>query len=352
MAKTGLLLINLGTPDHADTKAVYRYLKQFLNDPRVIDLPGLLRWVLTNLLIVPFRTRKSTAAYAKIWTTAGSPLLVNSIKLKNALACQLGAQYQVELAMRYGQPNIPSAIARLKNCTQIIVLPLFPQYSSAATGSAIENLLTTVRKSWNIPTLQIHKDFYEHPGFIAAYADLIATHTAAKHVDQFIFSYHGLPERHIDKSHCAALCNKIDACPEITEHNAYCYRAQCYQTSTQLAQTLKLTPNQYTVAFQSRLGRTPWIKPYVDVLLPELRSKGIKNIAVVCPSFVADCLETLEEVDIRLRQQWLALGGETFIFVPCLNDHPMWVKALGEIVHQSTFCYHALNHTVRDQPCT
>jgi ferrochelatase len=332
MIKKGVLLINLGTPDHASPSAVYRYLKEFLNDERVIDLSKLGRWLLTNLIIVPFRHRQSARAYQKIWTNAGSPLLVNSLKLTTALAEQLGNHYQVELGMRYGNPSIKSALAKFSHCNELTVIPLFPQYSSAATGSAMASMMNTLMQQWNIPQLRMIRDFYNNPGFIAAYADIIKEKTAGKNIDVILFSYHGLPERHINKSQCQATCNRLAACPAVDSNNLFCYRAQCYRTTELLAQALKLTPGQYQTAFQSRLGRTPWIKPYTDLLLPELREQGIKNMAVVCPSFVADCLETLEEISIRAREQWLNLGGNEFVFIPCVNDHPVWVKAVNDLI--------------------
>ena len=332
MKKKGILLVNLGTPDNADGKSVYRYLKQFLNDPRVIDLPTVVRWVLTNLIIVPFRYKKSAEAYRQIWTEAGSPLLTNSQKLKTALATHLGAEYQVELAMRYGNPTISSALASMNACNQIMVIPLFPQYSSAATGSALEAVLVEMAKQWNLPELHCKNDFYDHPGFIDANVAMIQSSIADKNIEHFILSYHGLPERHLTKSDCQAACDHIAACPAIDIKNEFCYRAQCYETSARIAEKLQWRPDQYTVSFQSRLGRTPWIKPYTDQVLPELYQKGIKNIAIASPSFVADCLETLEEINIRLRADWQALGGDTFLFVPCINDHPLWVQGLADMV--------------------
>lgn len=332
MPQQGVLLINLGTPDNCDAKSVYRYLTEFLNDPRVIDLPIWLRWPLVNLLIVPLRHKKSAAAYQKIWTAASSPLLRHGQQLQQALSQALGKDYQVELGMRYGNPSIKAALQNLQHCSRITVIPLFPQYSSAATGSAIEKLLSVAAKQWNIPELVIKKDFYNDPRFIAAYADVINKNISNKKLDLLLFSYHGLPERHIDKSLCQAKCDRVNACPSITQENAFCYRAQCFATSRLLAQTLGLDEKKYRVAFQSRLGRTPWIKPYTDLLLPELIQQGITNIAVVCPSFVADCLETLEEINIRAREQWQALGGGEFTFIPCLNEEPLWVKTLADMV--------------------
>lgn len=333
MAKKGILLINLGTPDNCDTKSVYRYLTEFLNDPRVIDLLFFIRWILVNLLIVPLRVRKSAHAYKKIWSAQGSPLLVNSQQIRAALAHELGADYQVELGMRYGNPSIKSALAKLHHCTEVKIIPLFPQYSSAATGSAVELVLKLIGKQWNIPAINVVRDFYNNPGFIAAYADVIQKTIQDKKIDKILFSYHGLPERHIHKSVCQATCDRVNACPSVSDDNQFCYRAQCYATSRLLAQALHLTDQQYAVCFQSRLGRTPWIKPYTDVVLPELIQQGVKNIAIVCPSFVADCLETLEEINIRAREQWQALGGGEFVFVPCINAHQEWVRGLKEILN-------------------
>lgn len=332
MNKKGVLLINLGTPDAADVASVRRYLREFLNDPRVIDLPMLVRWPLVNLLIIPFRAKTTTKAYQQIWETQGSPLLTISNQLQVGLARELGEDYQVELGMRYGRPSIKHALEKLKNCSSITVIPLFPQYSSAATGSAIESLLNNYSKQWNLPSLNIIHDFYAHPGFISATVDRIKTTLGSMKPDRIIFSYHGLPERHVIKSGCHAACDRVHACPSVSEVNRYCYRAQCYATTEAIASELKLSSDQYVVSFQSRLGKTPWIKPYTDVLLPELLHKGVKNIAVVSPSFVADCLETLEEINIRTREQWRALGGEDFIFIPCVNDSVRWVQGLRQLI--------------------
>lgn len=327
MTKLGVLLINLGTPDDCSPSAVRRYLTQFLNDPRVIDLPTPIRLALVNLLIVPFRHKKTAHAYQQIWGEAGSPLLTFTEKLKAGLSEQLGEGYQVEIGMRYGNPSIAHALTKLQGLTSITVLPLFPQYSSAATGSALEEVNKQLMKSWNMPSINIKHDFYADPGFIKAYAAVIRDHLP-KVNDLLVFSYHGLPERHIEKSACRASCDKQAACPPINQQNHFCYRAQCYATTLAIAKELQLSPNQYTVSFQSRLGRHPWIKPYTDLLLPSLAAQGLKHIAMVSPSFVADCLETLEEINIRTRAQWQQLGGKSFTFIPCLNDSPLWVQAI------------------------
>lgn len=332
MSKQGVLLINLGSPVKAEAKAVQRYLKEFLSDPRVIDLPLVMRWILVNIVINPFRHKKTTQAYQKIWGEDGSPLMHYSLKCAEELRQELGSQYQVELAMRYGKPSIEKALERLKGCHRITVLPLFPQYSSAATGSALEKLFVHLSKQWNIPELHIIKDFHDDPGFIHAFSEIIKTTIGNKPLDQLIFSYHGLPERQVKKSHCQSACQGSPTCVLEDSAPSYCYRAQCYRSSALLALSLDLNPEDYSVAFQSRLGRTPWIKPYTDLLLPQLRQRGMKNIAIVCPSFVADCLETLEEINIRAREQWQKLGGEGFTFIPCLNAHPYWIKALSQMV--------------------
>ena len=330
--RKAVLLLNLGTPDHFDQQSVRRYLSEFLNDARVIDLPAWIRWPLVNLFIVPFRYKKTAHAYQQIWHEGqGSPLLIYSRDMQQALSKQLGENYQVELGMRYGNPSIETALNNLKPFDEITVIPLFPQYSSAATGSAMEKLLTSIIKDWNLPSLKIIHDFYNHPGYIAAFADKIKNTLHEQSVDLLIFSYHGLPERHIQKSHCRATCDKEHACPAISDHNLFCYRAQCYATTQLIAEALKLSPEQYAVSFQSRLGRTPWIKPYTDLLLPEWQRQGIKHIAMVSPSFTADCLETLEEINIRTRKQWIQLGGTQFTFIPCINAHELWINALAEI---------------------
>lgn len=314
--KIGLLLINLGTPDAANPKALRRYLKEFLSDPRVIELPKLLRWILVNVFILPFRPQKSARAYQKIWQTQGSPLLIYSQALQQALARKLGSNYRVELGMRYGSPSLLSALRNLQSCQNIIILPLFPQYASAVSGSAIEFCLREIA-GWNyIPALAIQQEFYDNPDFVAAFAQEIQHSLANASVDLLLFSFHGLPQRQLIYN----------------ENTVRGYREQCLATAAAIAKLLNLNPDQYRVSFQSRLGKAKWIQPYTDKLLPELRSQGIKKIAVVCPSFVTDCLETLEEMGIRARAQWRELGGEEFLLIPCLNTNPAWIDALVNLI--------------------
>lgn len=333
--KKGVLLINIGTPDRCDWISVFRYLKQFLQDPRVINLSWLIRWLFVHSLILPFRTKKTLQAYRKIWLEAGSPLWVYSLQLQEQLSRTLGEAYQVVIGMRYGNPTIKDAYDKLKTCESLTIVPLFPQYSSAATGSAIEHVLTIISRQWNIPKMSIHRDFYNHPGFISAYAEVIKNYFMPKKPDYLLFSYHGLPERHMVKSGCQSICRTPETCTKIIADNQFCYRAQCFETTHLLAQALDLQENEFGVSFQSRLGKTAWIKPYTDLVLPALIQKGIKKLAIVCPSFVSDCLETLEEVNIRAREQWLALGGHEFICIPCLNVHPLWIQALCHMIWAS-----------------
>lgn len=325
--KKGILLINLGTPLAPTTQAVRSYLREFLMDPYVINLPWLIRAILVYGFILPTRPKQSTAAYQSIWTPKGSPLLIYSEAFQKALQKVLGSDYLVTLGMRYGQPRIKDAVQTLTDnqCETVTVLPLFPQYASAVTDSAIEQ----ARKYLKAATSPVHiiKDFFHYEGFIQSQAKVIKEAIKEKPVEHWIFSYHGLPARQLTKEICKRPC-KQQACPPLSPENRECYRAQCYETSRLIAQALQLSDDSYNVSFQSRLGKTEWIKPYTDLCLITLRKKGIKNIAVVCPSFVVDCLETLEEIGIRLRTQWQQLGGEQLYLMPCVNADPVWVAAI------------------------
>ena len=320
----GILLTNLGTPNSTSISDVSRYLREFLTDKRVINLPSLVRYLLVYGLIVPFRAKNSAHAYQLIWTEKGSPLRFHSEQLTTNLQKDMGSKYKITLGMRYGNPSIAQAINDLKDCESITVLPLFPQYSSAATGSSIEEILKVVATLEVIPSMTIIRDFYQHPAYITTKAQIIKTHFQEH--DHLLFSYHGIPERQIQNSGCKTVCS--DICPPISTNNQGCYKAQCHQTSQLLATELKLSADQYSTSFQSRLGKIPWIKPYTDEVLIALAAKGIKNLTIACPSFIADCLETLEEIGIRAKEQWIKLGGEKFTIVPCLNDDANWIKQI------------------------
>jgi ferrochelatase len=333
---TGVLLLNVGTPDSPRVSDVRRYLREFLSDPRVIDINPVGRWLLLNLVILPFRPAKSARSYDKVWGAEGSPLLVHSRALTEGVRKALGPGYVVELGMRYGEPSIPGALARLlgAQARKLVVVPLFPQYSSAATGSAIERVYEVLGRSWNVPPVETVGPFYDDPGFIGAFAEVARQHLDTFRPDHVLFSYHGLPERHMRKSdptgqHCLA---NPRCCDAIVDENRYCYRAHCYATTRALAARLGLAADRHSVSFQSRLGRTPWISPYTDLVLPELARAGKRRLAIICPAFVADCLETVEEIGIRARDQWRDLGGEELLLVPSLNAEPAWIQALTKMV--------------------
>lgn len=327
--KTGLLLINLGSPKSPSKRDVRYYLDEFLSDPRVIDLPPLLRFILLHGVILRFRPKKSAKAYQLIWTKQGSPLITHSQHLTDKLQLSLGDAYHVEIAMRYGSPSISSKLKKLADCEKLIVLPLYPQYASSSTGTAIEAVLNEIKGQWNLPSLRVITDFYQDKGYIDAVSASLSPYLAKTPTAHVLFSYHGLPERHINKSGCQTICPS--ACHDMTK-NAWCYRAQCFKTTKLIAQTLGLKQDNHTTAFQSRLGKTPWIKPYTEEVLQELRNQDIKDLVIICPSFTVDCLETLEEIGISAKNRWLSLGGRSFNLVPCLNTNDDWVEALSRLV--------------------
>jgi protoporphyrin/coproporphyrin ferrochelatase len=335
--KQGVLLINLGTPASPSRRDVRRYLREFLSDPHVIDIPAIARWLLLNLLILPLRPFKSSKAYQAIWSKQGSPLLVESINLSKKLQRALGPAFHVTLGMRYQRPSIETALMELKQsgCDDVLIIPLYPQYALSTTHSSIEKTEAVLNKIDYHPNITTIKSFYNHPEFIEAYANIIQPVLDQHDVDVILFSYHGLPVRHIEKVHCQHLnkhCQDSKPCPIVTQQNQHCYRAQCYATTRAIIKKLQLEPSQYRNAFQSRLGRTPWIQPYTDNMLTELAQQGIKNIAIVCPAFVADCLETLEEIGMQAQEQWKRLGGHTFHLIPCLNSHPHWIAGLKKMI--------------------
>ncbi|MFN7133932.1 MAG: ferrochelatase [Myxococcales bacterium] len=336
----GLLLINLGTPDAPTTPAVRRYLREFLSDPRVIDLSPVGRWLLLNLVILPFRPAKSAHAYQKVWTDRGSPLLFHSVDFTEKVRARLGARWKVELGMRYGAPSLASALEKLKaaHVERLVVLPLYPQYSSAANGSSLEEIFRVLGPLPAVPPLLALEEFFDDPGFIDAFAAVGRPVLDEKRPDHVLFSFHGLPERQVKATesvpgHCAF---DEGCCARISEANRHCYRAQSFATARLIAERLGLPAERWSVSFQSRLGRTPWIKPYTDEVLPALRARGVRRVAVFCPAFVADCLETLEEIAIRAREDFLSQGGEDLTLVPSLNATDAWVDAAVAMVRRQT----------------
>jgi ferrochelatase len=328
----GILLLNLGTPDGPTPPAVRRYLREFLSDPRVIDIHPVARKLLLELVILPTRPRRSAAAYAKIWTREGSPLLTFSRALEARVRQALGPGHLVELAMRYGQPAVGEALERLRSggATRLVVAPLYPQYSSAATGSSLEAVFAALARQPVVPPVSVLPPFFDDPGFIGAFAAVGAPVLAREQPDHVLFSFHGLPERHVKASdHSGRHClQSAGCCDALGEANRDCYRAQCFATARALAARLALAPGSWSVCFQSRLGRTPWIKPWTDQRLDELARQGKRRLVVFSPAFVADCLETLEEIGLRAHEQFTAAGGERVALVPSLNASDAWVEAL------------------------
>ncbi|MFQ5755495.1 MAG: ferrochelatase [Acidiferrobacterales bacterium] len=346
MARRGLLLINLGTPDDPGVPAVRRYLKEFLSDPCVLDINPLSRAILLYGAILPFRSPQSASAYKKIWTERGSPLLVHSQDLARKLATALGDAWQVELGMRYQNPSIAAALDRFRSegIDRMVVFPLFPHYSSAAWGSAIEKLTTEARKRWSDPALTIVAPYYDHPAFIGAVTGIVRPLLAGFQPDRIVFSYHGLPERQILKSDTSGgkHCLQSNACcATITSANQNCYRAQCFATSRALAASLGLPADAWETTFQSRMGRIPWIRPYTDERVRELAKSGVRRLAVLSPAFTADCLETLEEIGIRARADFIAHGGTELCLVPSLNSVQPWVDGIVTIATQASAAAHA-----------
>ncbi|MDP2312432.1 MAG: ferrochelatase [Pseudomonadota bacterium] len=322
--RRGVLLMNLGTPDAPDTAAVGRYLRQFLMDGRVLDIPTPARWMLVNLAIVPTRSPKSAKAYRAIWRADGSPLLVHSRALAQAVERELGEH--VSLAMRYGNPSIEAAIRELGEVDRIVVVPLYPQYASSSTGTALEALFAALSERVYVPPVTVMPPFFDDPGFLDAQAAL--ARPLVDSVDHVLFSYHSLPERHIRAA--SPRCELTAACcaPASGTVPAYCYRAQCLATTRGLVARLGLAEGAFSESFQSRLGREQWLKPATDKVVPDLARRGVKRLAVVCPSFVSDCLETLEEIGVRARDEFLEAGGEELRLVPCVNAEPTWAAAL------------------------
>lgn len=315
-----------------------RYLREFLADPRVLDINVVGRWALLNLIILPLRPRKSAAAYRKIWTERGSPLLTNTQDLVVAVRERLGPGWAVKLGMRYQRPSLGAALGALQaaGAERIVVFPLYPQYSASSTGSSVEEVFRIAAKPWVTPNLSFVEPFYDDPLFIDAFVARGAPILEAERPAHVLLSFHGLPERHMRKAdptgqHCLA---SAGCCDRMVAANRDCYRAQCFATARALAARLRLGDGTWSVSFQSRLGRTPWIRPYTDVVVKELAAAGKKKVVVFCPAFVADCLETLEEIGIRAQHDFVGAGGERLVLVPSLNASPAWVDAVVGLVRR------------------
>lgn len=335
--KTGVLLVNLGTPDSTKTSDVRKYLREFLMDWRVIDIPFLNRWMLINLIIAPFRAPKSAHEYKKLWEEKGSPLLFHGLELQKLVQESLGDDYIVGFGMRYQNPSIEKAVEIFKDkaINKLIILPLYPQYASASTGSSIEEVMKVVGQWQIIPDIRIISNFFDHPLFIKAFAALGRKYMQQRSYDHIVFSYHGIPERQILKGSVKDQCQLGTCCMSYHARNKYCYRAQCFETTRLLVKELGLEEGSYSVSFQSRLGKTHWIKPYTDHNIEALAKAGKKSILFFSPSFVADCLETTIEGGEEYNDLFKENGGEHWQLIESLNTSPAWVECVAELVREN-----------------
>ena len=320
-ARSAILLVNLGTPEAPTAAAVRRYLKEFLSDPRVVEIPRPLWWLILNGIILNLRPGKSAAKYAMIWDKDGSPLKVHTERQAKLLRGYLGAQDQaaplVDYAMRYGEPSIAAVLSRLKQqrCERILVLPLYPQYAASTTATALDAVSAVLGRWRNIPELRIVKHFHDHPAYVAALADGVRQHWAQHgKPDRLLMSFHGLPRYTLERGDP--------------------YHCECQKTARLLAGALALAPDQYQLSFQSRFGRAEWLQPYTAATLAQWGRQGLRRADVVCPGFVADCLETLEEIGIEGKAEFLKAGGKEFHAIPCLNESDAWIQALVQIAQE------------------
>ncbi|MCM4155084.1 ferrochelatase [Gramella sp. AN32] len=335
----GVLLVNLGSPDSTDPKDVKRYLGEFLMDERVIDVPYWARTLLVKGIVLNTRPKQSAAAYQKIWWDEGSPLIVLSERLQSKI--NENTSIPISLAMRYGTPNIHDGLKGLhdQGVDEVLLFPLYPQFAMATTETILV-LAEELRKKYfpemsftNVPS------FYNHPDYVRTLANSISEYLEGKKFEHLLFSYHGVPERHIRKSDITNSHCKIDGscCKTPSTAHQFCYRHQCFETTRLVAETLGLKPNTYSVSFQSRLGFDPWLKPYTDRTIERFGKQGMKNLAIVTPAFVSDCLETLEEIAMEGQEIFHEVGGDQFHVVPCLNDREEWVKVLSRWIDEWAF---------------
>jgi ferrochelatase len=335
----GVLLVNLGSPDSTSVKDVRNYLDEFLMDERVIDTPYLLRAFIVKGIILNTRPKKSAAAYKKIWWPEGSPLIVLSKRLQDKVQKQVSVP--VELAMRYGNPSIESGLQALydKGVTEVLLMPLYPQFAMATTETILVLAEKIRREKFPNMEFTILPAFYNQPDYIRDLSNSIKDSLTNFNADYVLFSYHGVPERHIKKSDVTKSHCKIDGscCNTPSKAHEFCYRHQCFETTKQVAEFLGLEEGKFSTSFQSRLGRDPWLQPYTDATIDGLAQKGIKNLAVVTPAFVSDCLETLEEIGMEAAHSFKENGGEEFLSVPCLNDGDDWCKTLSRWIDQWAF---------------
>jgi ferrochelatase len=330
----GVLLVNLGSPDSTSVEDVRRYLNEFLMDARVIDSTWLLRRFIVSLILIN-RPRQSAEAYHKIWTSEGSPLVVTSRRVQAKL--QGRVTVPVTLAMRYQNPSIPDAVIGLaeQRIDEVLLIPLFPHYAMSSYETAVERVKEVAAKLAPQMLIKAQPPYGDSPDYIAALTASAANYLEAGY-DHLLFSFHGMPERHLKKTdptgrHCLAVPN---CCEGTSPAHATCYRAQCLKTVAAFVKQAGVPAGKFSVSFQSRLGRDPWLKPYTDFELAALPKRGVENLLVICPAFVSDCLETLEEIGIRGRETFLSAGGKEFMQIPCLNEHPRWLAALEKMIER------------------
>jgi len=314
LQKTGVLICNLGTPETYKTKDVRRFLRQFLSDGRVIEIPKIIWWFILNGIILTLRPSKSAKLYKSVWTKEGSPLLVLSKKLTEKLKKSVGDSCEVELAMRYGNPSMESALMSLKNknCRKLIVIPMFPQYSGTTTGSIFDEVARVLSKWRWVTSLSFVNSYHDQPEYINALADSLSNHIKNNSPQKIIFTYHGIPKRNFDLGDP--------------------YQCYCQKTTRLVAEKLNLEDDTYITTFQSRFGPAEWLKPYTSDTMGELPLQEVKNVLVVAPAFSVDCLETIEEIDQENKEIFLKAGGEKFTYAPCLNDSSGQVNLLKAII--------------------
>lgn len=338
-SKTAILLLNVGTPESRERSKVRKYLSEFLNDKRVVDIQWFLRKILVNFIIIPFRTPKSTKLYQRLWTEKGFPLLFYGISLKEKLQQKTGDDYIVEFATNYQQPNIKDIGDKIlkHNISRIIVFPLFPQYSSSTTGSAVEKLLKILAGQYNIPAIKTIMQYYDHPSYLEAMVECVSQYDYLSY-DHILMSFHGLPLNQVNQAHHGRSCEYYNCANEVTEQNLYCYYAACFATSRLLAEKLSIDKSRYTVCFQSRINKK-WLSPFTDDIIIKLAREGEKRLLVVCPSFTSDCLETTIEIGQVYRDLFLLNGGLKLTLVESLNDRDTWVNAILDMISDPSRVY-------------
>ena len=328
--KKALLLVNLGTPDKPTYFSVFRYLREFLTDGRVININPILRFILVTFIIVPFRSFSSSKLYKELWTENGSPLLFHTNELANKLDSV--TDYDVYYAMRYQKPSLKKVINEImrSNPDEIIILPLFPHYAAATTGSVFEEVQKYISKYWVVPKVTFINQFYDNKLFIKSWVEK-AQKFDLDSFDKIIFSYHGIPNSHVDNVYYDSMCSDHNCETEITEDNKFCYKATCYETTRLLAHELNLPSHKIVTSFQSRLTNK-WLTPFTDQLLEEYANNDVKKVLIFSPAFTADCLETIIELGVEYKEMFIDMGGEELEFVPSLNSSDSFVKALSDIV--------------------